>query len=221
MADTAKPGPYPPPPAPWRTRPEPAATWYRVHRFDVRTGHYGPVAFNDTEHGNARFSPLIDLQNNVVIPTIYAAASPRAAIAEILLHDVPTPSTGHLYDWERDRTSQLHVSTIQLATLNLVNMSATGLRAAGLSVADLFGGNAPDYPRTRAWALHIWRTLPQAQGLCWMSVRDNTSKVVVLFGDRVRPPHISDGHSTRHIAHYKHAVLELLDELGCGLVLAP
>lgn len=219
-------GVYPPPDKPFKTRSEPASTWYRVHKFDGATGKYGPIDFNDTSLGNARFSPLIDPTTNKVVPTIYAAESPRGAIAEIVLHDVPTPSSGYIHDWERDRTSKLHVSAITLAKLDLVNLTTTGLRAAGLKVSDLFDGNAPDYPRTRDWALYIWQNVPKAHGILWMSVRDNTSKVVVLFHDRVvldehgnphNPPLIADALDSQHIVQFKADVLQLIDELDGSL----
>jgi hypothetical protein len=212
--------PYPPPAKPFKTKPFAGGTWYRVHRFDPVSGHYPPAGFNDTPNGNARFSPLIDPATNRVIPTLYAAQTQRGAIAEIVLHDVPTPSTGHLHDWEQDKASLLHLSEIVLAELNLVNLTTTGLRAAGLKVADFFGTEKPDYPRTRQWALHIWQQLPAAQGLYWMSVRDNTCPVVMLFGDRLPAGAVRDAANTQPIAAFENQVMQLLDELGCGLAIS-
>lgn len=219
MARAAHRPPVPPPRCPFRTTPQEAGDWYRVHAFDPATGLYAPTRFNDTPRGNARFSPLLNPANGEVIPTIYAAATPRGAIAEIVLHDVPSPSTGHIHDWEQDKASTLHLSRIALAELELVNLTATGLRAAGLSVADLFAGEKPDYPRTRSWAAWIWRELPAAQGLLWMSVRDNANPVVMLFGDRIAPDQCTDTGDSRPIAHYETEVLKLLDDLGCGLAI--
>lgn len=204
-----------------RSRPNslPGGTWYRVHRFDPMSGRYPPAGFNDTPNGNARFSPLIDPVTGRVIPTLYAAQTQRGAIAEIVLHDVPTPSTGHLHDWEQDKTSLLHLSEIILTELTLVNLTTTGLRAAGLKVADFFGTEKPDYPRTRQWALYIWQQLPAAQGLYWMSVRDNTCPVVMLFGDRLPAGAVLDAAHTQPIAAFESHVMQLLDELGCGLAI--
>lgn len=210
----------PPPKHPFRTKPQPGGAWFRVHRFDPVTGKYAPDAFNHTTNGDARFSPLIDAATKNVIPTIYAAATPRSAIAEIVLHDVPTPSTGHLHDWEQDKASTLHLSEVELGTLELVNLTTTGLRAAGLMVANLFGTDAPDYPRTREWALHIWQHVSKAQGLLWMSVRDNTCPVVMLFGDRLPEGAVKDAGNSLPIAHYEAEMLQLLDELGCGLAVS-
>lgn len=210
----------PPPKHPFRTRPQAGGSWFRVHCFDPVTGKYAPDAFNHTTHGDARFSPLINPATRNVIPTIYAAATPRGAIAEIVLHDVPTPSTGHLHDWEQDKASTLHLSEVELGPLELVNLTTTGLRAAGLTVASLFGTDAPDYPRTREWASHIWQHVPKAQGLLWMSVRDNTCPVVMLFGDRLPKGAVKNAGNLLPIAHYEAEVLQLLDELGCGLAVS-
>ena len=223
MADAGTGGaglPYPPPAKPFKVKAFLGGTWFRVHRFDRGSGKYAPDEFNDTTTGNARFSPLIDPATGSVIPTIYAAQTRRGAIAEIVLHDVPTPSSGHLHDWEQDKASQLHLSEVVLAALSLVNLTATGLRAAGLEVAQLFGTEQPDYPRTREWALHIWQNMPTAQGLYWMSVRDNTCPVAMLFGDRVAADALQDAGNSQAIAAFEGEVLELLDELGCGLAIS-
>jgi hypothetical protein len=194
-----------------------AGRWHRIHPWDAATGQFAADAFNPRSDGNARFSPLRDPTSGQVIPVLYAASSERGAIAEVLLHDVPSPSSGHLHDWERDRRSRLHLSPLALPALNVVNLTSTGLRAAGLALHDLFVADARDYPRTRAWALHLWQTQPQAQGLYWMSVRDNTSKVLMLFGDRIPAAHLRALQAPRPIADYASTVFALLDELGCGL----
>jgi hypothetical protein len=214
--------PLPPPAHPFRchTPASSAGRWFRVHAWDQTTGRFEPTAFNDSGQGDARFSPLLDPASGHVIPTLYAARTPRGAIAEIVLHDAPMPSAGYLHDWERDKASRLHLSEIELPTLRLVNLTATGLRAAGLQPADLFGSERPDYPRTRAWALWIWQHLPEAQGLHWMSVRDNTSAVVMLFGDRIAAPALKPRVGPVPIARYESTVFELLDELGAGLLLS-
>jgi len=209
--------PLPPPAKPFRTKRLPGGIWHRVHRLDRVTGRYAPTAFNDTAQGNARFSPLVDLASGAVVSTLYAAQTPRGAIAEVVLHDVPTPSTGHLHDWEQDKASLLHLSEIVLPDLVLANLSSVGLRACGLKVADLFGTEQPGYPRTRQWALHIWQHMPAAQGLYWMSVRDNTCPVVMLFGDRVPAYALRDVGRTQPIARFESEVFQLLDDLGCGL----
>jgi len=210
MASPARPLAHPPSTKPFRTKAYPGGTFYRVHRFDAATGKYAADAFNDTARGNS----------GKVVPTIYAAQTRRGAIAEIVLHDVPTPSAGHLHDWEQDKEGDLHLSEIELATgIELVNLTTTGLRAAGLDPADLFQPDVRDYPRTQAWGFHIWQQYPHAKGLAWMSVRDNTCLVVMLFGDRVSTGDLSHHGVSAPIASYEADVLLLLDELGCGIVI--
>ena len=58
-------------------------TMYRVH--DVI---YAVDQFNPSPKGNARFSPILDLSRQV-IPTLYAATTPRGALMESVFHDVP------------------------------------------------------------------------------------------------------------------------------------
>ena len=52
-----------------------------------------------------------------------------------------------------------------------------------------------------------------------MSVRDNQSMVVMLFGDRVKSDDISVSQAPRPVEAYRDVVFGLLDELGCGLAL--
>ncbi|MCX4177699.1 MULTISPECIES: RES family NAD+ phosphorylase [Paraburkholderia] len=91
---------HPPPPLSFTLSTLPSLKWYRVHPFDPKTGHYTPDAYNTSGSGNARFSPLHRLDNGKIIPTVYAADSPREAIMEVVLHDVPIPSTGYQHDLE-------------------------------------------------------------------------------------------------------------------------
>ena len=138
----------------------------------------------------------------------------------MVLHDVPTPSTGYLHDWERDKTSYLHLSAIALPDLQLADLQSQGLQAAGLEQWEMFSTNKPDYPRTRSWALHVWQTMPTAQGLLWMSRRANDSAVLMLFGDRV-PAGVPQAVSRpAPIVEYESAVFAILDRLGCGIALS-
>lgn len=206
--------PEPPPRHPFRSRLHPAGEWVRIH-----DGRFGATQFNDTVRGDGRFSPLVDPATGAIIPVLYAAATGRGAIAEILFHDAPMPSTGFIYDWERDRTGPLCISTLQLGRLRLVDLTTLGLRAAGLTVADLFGTERPDYPRTRRWALYLHASHPDAQGLRWMSARDNSTACVMLFGDRIRPTDCMHTGHTRPVSGIESEVFNVLDALGGALAL--
>lgn len=130
--------PKPPPAGAIVTVKRPAQRWHRVHSFDPKTQKYASDAFNDSTQGDARFSPLLSEDNTDtpeqlhVIPTLYAAASERAAIAEIVLRNVPSPSAGYLHDLRSDLDSNLQVSTLQAPALTLANLTTTGMHAAGM-----------------------------------------------------------------------------------------
>jgi hypothetical protein len=189
-----------------------AGVWYRVHEVDSK-GNYAGNAFNDSGKGRARFSPLFRTDGSV-IPTIYAAAHERTAIAEILLHEAPIPSTNWTFDWGKDRDPRIstkHLSVIKLPALKLAALTTFGLLAAGLLIEDLLGGNAPEYPRTQAWALWLYENMPDIQGLYWMSRRDNEYGCVMLFGDRVSGV---ENLSTVHISEREAVVLSTVIAMG-------
>lgn len=215
-----RPPPKPPPAGAIVTVTLPARRWYRVHRFDAATNQYAPDAFNDSADGDARFSPLLSSdasEQQRVTPTLYAAASERAAIAEVVLRNVPSPSAGYLHDLRRDLDSNLHVSALQAPALSLANLTTTGMNAAGLGPYALVAGGPKHYPVTRQWARWIWQTQPKAQGLMWMSRRYNRDEVIMLFGDRC-PPGTLTCLSSQHISEHSHTIVAVLAEMGAGII---
>lgn len=208
----------PPPSPPFRTVEVAQQNWYRVHPYDKVTGNYGEGQFNDSAGGNARFSPLV-LDDGRVVPTIYAASDERGAISETILHDVPTPSNGHSHDWNATQNGKSHLSIIQIGELRLANLTKMGLQAVGLRVGDLFELERIDYSITREWAKYIYSSLPEAHGLQWMSVRDNQSKAILLFGDRMSGVPITVIQPAKHISSYQGIIFQMLDELGAGLTM--
>jgi hypothetical protein len=196
------------------------AAWFRVHAFDHATGRFAAHAFNDSAHGNARFSPLI--VDGRLVPTLYAASSLAGALMETVLHDVPYPSQGYHHDLERDLAGPLHASTLRLRrALRVVDLTKVGLQRMGLRASAMFETDAVDYPRTRTWAHWLHQTLPRAQGLVWLSARYPESMAVMLFGDRipasaVRTAAPGDTRALRD-PDVLAQILWLLDRLGCGV----
>lgn len=194
-------------------------TWWRVHRFSHRTGHFAPQAFNTSGRGHARFSPL--RVGRRVVPTLYAAQTLEGALMETALHDLPYPSESHIHDLQRDLQSDLHASKIAIAEpLHLVDLGKLGLQRMGLRVSQMFETDACDYARTQAWARWLHGTLPEAQGLHWMCARQPECAGILLFGDRV--PAAAVGASTDPSLHIAHpqvlgSLLALLHRLGCGV----
>jgi hypothetical protein len=62
--------------------------------------------------------------------------------------------------------------------------------------------------------------MPTAQGLYWMSVRDNRCGVLMLFSNRFASNPIKDLGRSRPIAEFESLVVELLDQMGCGIALS-
>ena len=95
-----------------------------------------------------------------------------------------------------------------------------GLQRMGLRVSQWFETDADDHPRTRHWAQWLHATLPQAQGLYWMSARQPEGAALMLFGDRVPQAALRPGRApTRHVGEPAvfSCLLSLLDRLGCGV----
>lgn len=156
--------PEPPPKNSFRALPHKARVWYRVHPFDAATGKYGPAAFNDSGLGSVRFSPLRNPATGKPIATIYAGSSMNVAIMEVVLHNVPTSSTGYMHDLQRDYDANLFMSRVHMPELSLVNLTATGLKGSNLRVTNMFDGHERAYGRTQAWALWTWQKLPMCKG---------------------------------------------------------
>lgn len=143
---------------------------------------FGAVEFNGTGRPRYRFSPIHDRSGHVV-PTWYAASSPRGAVAESLLHDIPIGRAG-AYLTAGQFQGRL-VSTIQPArNLRLVRLDHDGLRALDLSPDEVTENEADQYRRTAQVAQQLYDTT-DVDGLAWVSRRRNIDCAVMLFGDRV------------------------------------
>lgn len=204
-----------PPAHPLQTRVYPPRTVWRCHKLDPATGRYAGDAFNAGGLGDARFSPIFD-SAGVVIPTMYAATEVRTAIAEVVLHDAPSPSTDFIFDATQAMLPSEGnvVSKVQLPELKLAPLTSFALQAIGLTVPDLIGGNSGRYPSTRAWARWIHENMPDVQGLYWMSRRDDENACMVLFGDRIPSGVVLS--ETLPLRAYRLELLEALDAMGAS-----
>jgi hypothetical protein len=162
----------------------PAGT--EVHR--IHPHKYGAAQFNDTDLGNARFSPIRDSLGTIV-PTIYAGQSFECAVSEIILRcpDAPPPSIStftivHPSDFVDYVHSKLRTSV----DLKLVDLTVAGQRSLGVNGNALLAGPRSTYPVTRAWAAAIHAQIPTAQGLYYNSYQFGAEYAVLLFGDRMR-----------------------------------
>lgn len=148
---------------------------FRVHTHKVDADAYNPG------YGRGRFHPIRDANGNA-IPTLYAADRIQGALSESVFRDV-TSATGRIH---RDDLQALLLSRlVQQSDLKLINLTGLALRRLGLTRVQLIEAPPRHYSHTARWAEALHRCCPDAQGLMWVSRQSDTSKVIVLFGDRV------------------------------------
>lgn len=162
---------------------EPGSTFHRFHM-----SQYPATVFNDTDKGQARFSPIRN-RNGEIIPTLYGAETFDCAAMETIFRDLAhIPSPRHI-DMKRLRGYR-HSQILIRAPLKLVDLTTKSLTALGLVRTQLIDTDGSHYPFTRRWAEAIHASASEAQGLTWVSRQDDTARVVVLFGDRVGLDHL-------------------------------
>ncbi len=186
-------GSYVPPTVPAKIKLTPwgaGTTMYRVHETI-----YAVDEFNPSSKGNARFSPILDPSGNV-IPTLYAATTPRGALMESVFRDVPYRAGFKHVD--RKRLEGRACSTLLFQTnFQLVDLSKVALRGLGIPPRRLIDTTKAHYPVTRSWAEQVYAVHAKAQGLLWSSRQDDRSLAVVLFGSRVQASDLLDGKFSR------------------------
>ena len=165
-------------------------TMYRVHETV-----YAVDEFNPSPKGNARFSPILD-PSGKVIPTLYAATTPRGALMESVFRDVPYRAGFKHVD--RKRLEGRACSTLLFQTnFQLLDLSKVALRGLGIPPRRLIDTTKAHYPVTRSWAEQVYAAHSKVQGFLWSSRQDDRSLAVVLFGSRVQPLDLLDGNFSR------------------------
>ena len=172
---------YPPPPsAPNRAKTAvlPAGTaLFRVH-----SAHFAPDAFNPTDPGAAPGGGRFDSVGGQPA-YLYAALTPRAAIAEALLRSVPFDARG-VRQLPRVALLGRRLSEIRTtAPLRVVQLHGEGLARLGQDVW-LVHCDAAEYESTRAWGAAILRWNPSAAGLAWHPRHDDDGMAVCLYEGR-------------------------------------
>lgn len=188
-----------------------------LHRIHLEI--YKGDQFNPGKTGNARFSPIENVQGNP-IPTLYAADILDAALMESVFHDVPYSPGFKMLD-KRKLEGQQHSQIRITQDLTLADLNSKALRKLGVKRNELIDTEKDQYPQTREWAKAIHEQHPEIQGLCWVSRQDDTARAVVLFGDRVpRNALQQTSHSRSLLADeqtYKE-ILDLAEGIGVDLV---
>jgi hypothetical protein len=165
-------------------------TMYRVH-----DAIYVVDQFNPSPKGNARFSPILDMSGKV-IPTLYAATTPRGALMESIFRDVPYRAGFKHVDVKRLEGKAC--STLQFQTdFQVLDLSKVTLRGLGIPPRQLIDTTKAHYPATRSWAEQVYAAYPHIQGFLWSSRQDDRALAVVLFGSRVRTSDLRDAKVSR------------------------
>jgi len=184
---------YVPPAVPSKIKLTPwgaGTTMYRIHETV-----YAVDQFNPSPKGNTRFSPFHDASGNV-IPTLYAATTPRGALMESVFRDVPY-RTGFKHI-DPKRLEGKACSTLLLQTdIRLLDLSKVALRGLGIPPRHMIDTTKAHYPVTRGWAEQVYAAHPKVQGFLWSSRQDDRSLAVVLFGSRVQASDLLDGKLSR------------------------
>ena len=165
-------------------------TMYRVH-----DAIYTVDEFNPSRKGNARFSPILDPSGNV-IPTLYAATTPRGALMESVFRDVPYRAGFKHVDAKR-LEGKLCSTLLFQADFKLLDLSKVALRGLGIPPRQLIDTTKAHYPLTRGWAEQVYAAHAHVQGLLWSSRQDDRALSVVLFGTRVKAPGLLDARISR------------------------
>ena len=163
---------------------------YRVHDTI-----YAVDQFNPSPKGNARFSPILD-PSGKVIPTLYAATTPRGALMESVFRDV-SYRTGFKHV-DAKRLEGRVCSTLLFQTdFQLLDLSKVALRGLGIPPRQLIDTTKAHYPATRSWAEQVYAAHPHIQGFLWSSRQDDRALAVVLFGSRVKASDLRDAKVSR------------------------
>ena len=182
-------GPVPSPPA----KADPLrVTWTAGRRlYRVHPETYAATAFNPGVGRRGRFHPIADTSGKR-IPTLYAADRIKGALSETIFHNMV--AGGVVLRAQLDNRC---IREIQLAEdLELANLTGNGLKRLGLNRGQLLECGAAHYSSTARWAEALHRDAADISGLVWVSRQFDTSKAIIIFGDRVGPePLIAKGKS--------------------------
>ncbi|MGE2736825.1 RES domain-containing protein [Mycolicibacterium vaccae] len=165
----------PAPPQPFHPRTATLDVGTRLYRVFTAARGRSATTFNPGFGAPTRFAFF----GKPPVPVLYAAATEEAAVAETLLHDVPT--AGGILPYEG--YAQTVMARLQVARPITVGvLHGLGLRKLKVAAGELTASGADSYPDTVVWAQAAHDA--GLDGLVWMSRLCNDAKAYVFFGDR-------------------------------------
>jgi hypothetical protein len=143
---------------------------------------FGATEFNPGL-GSGRFHPFKD-RSGYTVPVLYAADTFDGVLSETVFHGVAIGGRSRFVLHSSLRP--LVVSALRSRRdLVLVQLHGHGLRRLGLDRSVLIDSEADTYESTARWARALHRVNRRLHGLTWVSRQHDTSRALVLFGDRV------------------------------------
>lgn len=178
----------PDPPTPFHPEVETLTSGSALYR--VHGNGRGPVEFNGSGVGSSRFAFFRSLAGpepdaGAIVPVLYAAETESSAVAETLLHDIPTAGGVLPFD---EYASKVLNRIITTRPLRLAKFHGLGLRRLRIEASQLTDTERSEYHRTVLWAAAAHAHSGESgalDGISWMSKRCNSDRAYVFFGDRV------------------------------------
>jgi len=152
------------------------------------------------------------------VPAIYGASDFDGALSETLFHDVPVE--GGLRALQHSVLRPLLASVVTVRRpLKLAQLHGFGLGRLGLRRAELIESDADSYPATVLWAAALHAAPERFDGLVWISRQHDTSRALVLFGDRVdrRDLELQEPPLPLYLGSGYERVLEAADKAGIAV----
>lgn len=163
-----------------RTIPLAAGTrLWRVHHSRFKSTAFNPNPTNRF-FGGGRFDSTLD----DVYPFLYAASGTDSAICETVLRDLSVDHEGKA-PLPHDTIAGKRLSCIETKfDLKLVSLVSRADLSAVAQDDWLVHSDSRNYAHTRYWGHWIRKQVIDAQGFVWLSKRELTETVLILFGDR-------------------------------------
>jgi hypothetical protein len=160
-------------------------TLWRVSRDPAGT------EFSTSDERSHRFSPLLAADGSVV-PAWYGATSQAGAIFESVFHDI-RPSHREPRVMPNAYVERVLAQVVTARPLALVDLTTVGLHRIGTTRTALIESTSRSYAWTVEQALILRAAAPHADGFMWVSRAHDTSRCVVLYGDRGDPAMLAPG----------------------------
>lgn len=189
----------------------PPSEWQRVH-----SANYPAISFNPSEKSNARFSPFADARG-LVVPSLYAGSSIKAALMETVFHEIPVPSSGSVLLERNIAERKWAITTVaNTEALNLVDLTTVGLRRIGLTRSEVIDTTSAKYPSTQGLARYLHEHFPDAHGLRWISRLYDEGTCIVLYADRIKRGMLLQASPSTDVLEGETLtqLLDLVDHLG-------